>query len=213
MAVITIGRDPNNQIIINNPHISGSHANLQIDTNGNITLTDYSSNGTVVNGNAINHNSITLQKGDSVLFANLIPLDWTNQNISTNFNSQTPTQHKVKDKLWSWKGRIRRKTYWIRILILNFLSFVLFFGLYGLTIYIYNSDIDNYLIVRHYTELFYLILLYLIFVPFGIIQGVKRMHDIDKSGWYLLIPIYSLILLFTDGTIGNNQYGEDPKDR
>jgi uncharacterized membrane protein YhaH (DUF805 family) len=53
----------------------------------------------------------------------------------------------------------------------------------------------------------------LIFLIFIIIQGVKRMHDVDKSGWYLFIPIYNVILAFTEGTKGVNKYGADPKMR
>lgn len=45
----------------------------------------------------------------------------------------------------------------------------------------------------------------------SIAVGVRRMHDIDKSGWYLLIPIYNIILLAAVGTNGPNEYGEDPK--
>ncbi len=41
--------------------------------------------------------------------------------------------------------------------------------------------------------------------------GVRRMHDIGKSGWFLLIPIYNIILLATEGDKGENQYGADPK--
>lgn len=55
---------------------------------------------------------------------------------------------------------------------------------------------------------------------FGIAQGVKRLHDVDKSGWLillLLIPIvgfiFALYMLFADGTVGPNQYGLDPKNR
>ena len=43
--------------------------------------------------------------------------------------------------------------------------------------------------------------------------GVRRMHDVNKSGWFVLIPIYNLILACTDGTSGDNQYGPDPKGR
>jgi uncharacterized membrane protein YhaH (DUF805 family) len=39
---------------------------------------------------------------------------------------------------------------------------------------------------------------------------VRRMHDTGKSGWFCLVPIYNLILLFTAGTQGSNAYGEDP---
>lgn len=55
---------------------------------------------------------------------------------------------------------------------------------------------------------------------FAIAQGVKRLHDVDKSGWLfllLLVPIvnffFGLYLLFADGTVGPNQYGPDPKNR
>ncbi len=45
----------------------------------------------------------------------------------------------------------------------------------------------------------------------SIAVGVRRMHDVGKNGWFLLIPIYSLILAFTEGDKGDNQYGSDPK--
>ena len=37
------------------------------------------------------------------------------------------------------------------------------------------------------------------------------MHDLDKSGWYFLIPFYGSNIILTEGTIGENKYGEDPK--
>lgn len=36
--------------------------------------------------------------------------------------------------------------------------------------------------------------------------GVRRMHDVGKSGWFLLIPIYSLILLCVP-TVDDNKFG------
>ena len=45
----------------------------------------------------------------------------------------------------------------------------------------------------------------------SIAVGVRRMHDVGKSGWFLLIPIYNLILACTDGVNGDNEYGADPK--
>jgi uncharacterized membrane protein YhaH (DUF805 family) len=41
--------------------------------------------------------------------------------------------------------------------------------------------------------------------------NVRRMHDTGHSGWFMFIPIFSLILQFTAGTPGANQYGNDPK--
>ena len=41
--------------------------------------------------------------------------------------------------------------------------------------------------------------------------GVRRMHDTDHSGWFLLIPIYNLILAVREGQRGDNRFGSDPK--
>ena len=47
---------------------------------------------------------------------------------------------------------------------------------------------------------------------------VRRLHDIDKSGWMMLISfipfiggIWLLVLLVAEGNNGSNQYGRDPK--
>ncbi len=45
----------------------------------------------------------------------------------------------------------------------------------------------------------------------GIAVAVRRMHDVGKSGWFVLIPIYNIILACTNGNTGDNEYGEDPK--
>jgi len=45
----------------------------------------------------------------------------------------------------------------------------------------------------------------------SIAVSVRRMHDVNKSGLYLLIPIYNLILAITDGTKGDNKYGPNSK--
>lgn len=48
--------------------------------------------------------------------------------------------------------------------------------------------------------------------------GVRRLHDVGKSGWYLLIsliPIVGAIILIvwycTDGNANDNKYGQNPK--
>lgn len=52
----------------------------------------------------------------------------------------------------------------------------------------------------------------------GLIQCIKRLHDMDFTGWYvllLLIPLANfaiwLMLFFKEGTFGPNSYGDDPK--
>jgi uncharacterized membrane protein YhaH (DUF805 family) len=41
--------------------------------------------------------------------------------------------------------------------------------------------------------------------------GWRRMHDVGKSGVFIFIPIYNLILACTPGVAGPNEYGPDPK--
>lgn len=50
--------------------------------------------------------------------------------------------------------------------------------------------------------------------------GARRLHDIDRSGWWLLIgliPVIGVIVLIVffvqDGTVGPNRHGPDPKNR
>lgn len=56
-----------------------------------------------------------------------------------------------------------------------------------------------------------------IIVP-SLAVSVRRLHDQDKSGWWLLInliPFGGIVLLVffcTDGTRGPNRFGPDPKD-
>lgn len=54
----------------------------------------------------------------------------------------------------------------------------------------------------------------------GLIQAflcVRRLHDLGRSGWHfwlLAIPLYNLylyiVLLFSRGHVGANEYGADP---
>lgn len=47
------------------------------------------------------------------------------------------------------------------------------------------------------------------FIPSLAVQ-IRRTHDSNKSGWFILVPIYNLILLFLKGTEGDNKYGPNP---
>jgi uncharacterized membrane protein YhaH (DUF805 family) len=49
-----------------------------------------------------------------------------------------------------------------------------------------------------------------LFLP-GLTVWIRRMHDVGKSGWYCLIPIYDIVLAATAGGTGPNKYGPDPK--
>ena len=93
-------------------------------------------------------------------------------------------------KRWNdYSGRTTRSQFWwfylftvISPLILSAISLV---GL--LLISILNLD--------SLANLIYLFsFLYLLIIPSVIASGVRRMHDVGKSGWFILVPIYNLYL-------------------
>lgn len=64
----------------------------------------------------------------------------------------------------------------------------------------------------------YIVLALGTFIP-SLAAGVRRLHDLNKSGWYyfiVLIPFIGAIILlvwfFTDGDRHANNYGDDPKN-
>jgi uncharacterized membrane protein YhaH (DUF805 family) len=91
-------------------------------------------------------------------------------------------------------GRSRRKEFWYFYLF--FILTILVLDIIGRLLF--GSDM-----------LFYVSELALIVPYFAV--AIRRMHDVNKSGWFCLIPIYNLILFCTPGTTGPNDYGSDPK--
>ncbi|MBP3669670.1 MAG: DUF805 domain-containing protein [Bacteroides sp.] len=55
-----------------------------------------------------------------------------------------------------------------------------------------------------------------LFIP-SIAVGIRRLHDIGKSGWWyllILLPLVNLVLIYffiLDSQPGENQYGPNPK--
>jgi uncharacterized membrane protein YhaH (DUF805 family) len=49
-----------------------------------------------------------------------------------------------------------------------------------------------------------------VFLP-GVAAGVRRMHDTNHRGWWLLVPIVNLVFVCMDGERRDNRFGPDPK--
>lgn len=115
---------------------------------------------------------------------------------------------KVLKQYAVFSGRARRKEYWMFVLfniIFAFLAIIL----------------DNILGVAvegvGYGPLYGLYLL-AVLIP-GLAVSVRRLHDVGKSGWMILIALIPLIgaiwltvLMVTDSNTGENQYGQNPKE-
>ncbi len=93
-----------------------------------------------------------------------------------------------------FEGRARRTEYWMFFLFNFIIGFVLgfiegFVGGPGILGVIYSLAM---------------------LIP-SIAVGVRRMHDTNHSGWWILFPIVNLIFALTDGSKGDNRFGSDPK--
>ncbi len=100
---------------------------------------------------------------------------------------------KVLQNYVNFNGRARRAEYWYFVLVNSIISVLL-------------QVIDN----AAGTTFISLVYSLAVLLP-TISVAVRRMHDVGKSGWFMLIPIYNFILAVTEGQKGPNEYGEDPK--
>ena len=96
-----------------------------------------------------------------------------------------------------FKGRSRRKEFWI-FLIGNLIVELILSIIGSLS---GNASGTIYIIVSLYQ--------WAVVIP-SIALAVRRMHDIGNNGWFAIVPIYNLIILFLKGTKGPNKYGPDP---
>lgn len=112
----------------------------------------------------------------------------------------------VIKKYAQFTGRSNRPEYW-------------YFVLFNLIFAIAAAVVDN-ILGFNFAPLPYGIIYVLyglfVFLP-GLGAAVRRLHDINKSGWYILVAlipiagaIWLIVLLATKGTPGENRFGPDP---
>ena len=101
-----------------------------------------------------------------------------------------------------FNGRARRREYWM-------------FWLINLVIEAVLGMVDTFLGTLGLLGAIYALL---IFIP-GLAVTVRRLHDTNRSGWWILIGlvpligwIFLLIFMIQDSTPGENTYGPNPKE-
>lgn len=104
---------------------------------------------------------------------------------------------------FSFYGRIRRTEFGLSVLlaILGYFLCYLFSSIMTVIFQVNDGKFSS--------------LFWLLFIPvlyFIIAQSVKRCHDMGKSGWYQLIPLYFFRMLFRDGNSNANKFGLNPKE-
>ena len=125
-------------------------------------------------------------------------MDWYSYAININY--------------FNFKGRARRKEYWMFTLINN----AIIVSLYLSTLYfsdLYSRDFNTISLVLTVFFVFYIIVT---FIP-SLSVTVRRLHDTGRSGWWLLallIPFGGIIIFVfscLDSHPGDNRFGPNPK--
>ena len=108
-----------------------------------------------------------------------------------------------------FSGRARRQEYWIFFLVSALVTIFL----------VVTEEFMGWKFEMDGDDLGFLSTLYhiAIFIPYLAVT-IRRLHDTDRSGWWVLIAliplvgaIVLLVLLMLTGTRGDNRFGPDPK--
>lgn len=106
-----------------------------------------------------------------------------------------------------FSGRSRRKEYWLFVLFNIIFSIVA-----ALLDVLAGTRMEN-----QYFGIISILFNIAMILPYLAVT-VRRLHDTNRSGWWILIsliPIVGYIWLFVlmclDGTLGENRFGLDPK--
>ena len=116
---------------------------------------------------------------------------------------QTAIRTVLKNKYATFSGRAARSEYW-------------WFALFCFVVSLILTAIDIVLLSSESFLTFDTIFSLAVLVP-SIAVGVRRLHDLGRSGWWLLIiliPLIGILILLyffvQKGTAGPNEHGPDP---
>lgn len=96
-------------------------------------------------------------------------------------------------KFVTFSGRASRSEYWWWQLFVFLVTFVIVF-----IVTLMNKQAGE--VVGR--------ILQIVFLLPGLAVAVRRCHDTNHSGWWILCPIYNIILMFFASDEGANEYGE-----
>lgn len=102
-----------------------------------------------------------------------------------------------------FNGRARRKEFWYFTLF----HAIFCIGFTVLKLVAYEGGKAGVLILDGLYLVYFLALL----IPWWAVL-IRRLHDVDYSGWWVLVPVVPLVLAMQDSSPGENRFGPNPKD-
>ena len=110
-------------------------------------------------------------------------------------------------KYATFSGRAPRSEYWY---------WKLFYVIVMCPLEIASRPVEDVSNIALAIDVAYAMVALMLLLP-SLSVGVRRLHDIDRSGWWMLlglIPLIGWVILFvwsvTKGTSGDNRFGHDP---
>lgn len=134
----------------------------------------------------------------------------------------------VAKNMFNFKGRARRREFWLSLLI----CYGILYAVMGVSLFIFNLSLKEIIAgtLKPQGDLRIILSIALLLITsiwslfFHFAVTIRRLHDLNKSGWTLLGCIIGtiaccgignlilLIYLCKDGMEGKNKYGPNPKD-
>ena len=103
-----------------------------------------------------------------------------------------------------FKGRARRKEYWM---------FALFYSIFSIAAMLIDA------ILWEEIPIFEILFDLFIFIPY-LAVCIRRLHDTGNSGWWVIISlipiigtIWFLVLVCSNSEPGTNEWGDNPKEQ
>ena len=107
-------------------------------------------------------------------------------------------------------GAINIKEYWLASILHYVVAFVFVFSFAFISSFIYTVTTDPFLEDFFLEALLFIInaepIIYLLMSIPILTLGIRRMHDVAKSGWFAIIPIVNFILSISPSVKTNNPY-------
>lgn len=222
MKKITIGRNPDNDIVILDYAVSGAHAEIEIHDDGTMRYVDHSTNGTMVNGNHLHNDSCMVFGKDDIRLPGGHELDWSK--VPVPVPQYVPPQHVAAPAPVQPQyaqpapqpmpypqqpsQQIEEITF-VGVLKNFWKNYFNFSG---------RATRKEYWLMVVWNMIFSMTGIGLLVVLAGCIGylslTIRRLHDSGKSGWFLLlgcIPLIGQLIIFiftvTDSDRNANKWG------
>lgn len=124
----------------------------------------------------------------------------------------------MQELLFSFAGRVNRARFWLTLLAVDVVASVLLSIVQVATGTSFVPDAEGNMPSPGVGAGVIVLIILIAWMWIGLAIGVKRFHDRNKSGWWILINLvpvigglwYLIECGFLKGTTGPNQYGPDP---